>query len=75
MFDFLRVVIFLTWLSFILSSVILSFYGLITAFKVSVVMGLLFLVVEPAPLVQGALLYFFNYDLASKLQMVFHFPL
>jgi hypothetical protein len=60
----------LFWLFAVLASVAVfavSIYGLVLAFKASILVGVLALFVEPAPLVIGLVYLFMNINLAQKL--------
>ncbi len=45
----------------------LSIYGIILAFRASLVIGFLALLLEPSPLIFGAAKFFFDTDLAQAL--------
>mgnify|MGYP003341961316 CR=1 FL=1 len=48
----------------------LTLYGIVLAFSASVVLGILVLFVQPAPLIIGAVMFFFDKDIA---QMIVNF--
>ena len=49
-------------------------YGLYTSFKVSLLIGLFFLLVEPLAFLQGVMIYFYGFDLAQAIQAQMHLP-
>ena len=55
------------WVTFFATSL----YGLYLAFSASIILGIVILVIEPLPLLFGALMLFFNLDLASKIMELF----
>lgn len=55
----------LTALCVMLGSFALSIYGIVLAFSASVILGILTLFIQPAPLIFGAVMFFFEKDLAQ----------
>jgi hypothetical protein len=51
------------WLLLICSTI----YGIVLGFKASILVGIIILIVEPAPLIVGLVALFSNVDLAQKL--------
>ena len=48
-----------------LGSLALSIYGFVLAFSASVILGILTFFIQPAPLIFGAVMFFFEKDLAQ----------
>ena len=48
-----------------------SLYGLYLAFSASIILGIVILVIEPLPLIFGALMLLFDLNLATKIMELF----
>lgn len=58
-----------------LATFALSVYGLILAFKASIILGIIAFVLEPSPLVIGVVAYFGGMNVAPKIAAWLHLPI
>jgi xanthine/uracil permease len=61
----LTVMLYLVPMILAVFSMAVSIYGLILAFQVSILLGILVLIIEPAPLVIGVVMIFWGVNLAQ----------
>lgn len=54
---------------------LLTIYGLVLAFKASIILGIIVLVLEPSPFILGLLAVFGMSDIAQKIATWLNFPI
>jgi hypothetical protein len=62
---------FCLWACVLIGGICLSIYGLILSFSASIVLGIIALIIEPAPLVVGLVKFAFNYNIPEHLVKIF----
>lgn len=63
----IKVLVGLFVLALALTPIALSVYGLVLAFKASIALGIIALIVEPSPLIFGAVMFFGDVNLPVKI--------